>query len=269
MPLEGSDIVLYEKADQIVTITLNRPERLNSLTPESYERLDECWTEFQKDPDARVAILTGAGDRAFSTGADLKYRAEMVAKGGESVAKAVPHVITGEDPAGSPQKAGVDKPIIAAINGMAVAGGIELLLYCDLRIAASTAKIGIPEVRVGQGTPWAVPLMRQMPQAIGLQLLLTGESLDAERLYNVGWVNEVVPQEQLIPAARALAEKLRSNAPLSMAAAKKMWNKADESFYQTMWKVGKEIYKVVYESEDAKEGPRAFAEKRKPEWKGR
>lgn len=262
MPLTGKDIVLYEKQDQIVTITLNRPERLNSLTPESFARINECWAQLRDDNDARVVILTGAGDRAFCSGLDLKHLAEMAAKDPS-------FDFTKLNLDVNPISAGLYKPIIAAVKGYATAGGFSLLMHCDLRVAANSAQIGIAEVKVGRGTPWIVPVVWQMPQAIALELLLTGDFVSAEKLYRIGWINEVVPAEQVMATARKLAEKIRDNAPLSVMAVKKMWHKATESFCQTGLQLSKEIWAPVYASEDAKEGPRAFAEKRKPVWKGR
>ncbi len=228
---------------------------------ESLGRLNECWAEFRDDASARVAILTGASDRAFCAGMDLKYLAEMAAKD--------PSFNIGKLNLEVPLAAEVSKPIIAAINGYATAGGFMLLMYCDLRVAANSAQIGIAELKVGRGTPWAVPLLWQMPQAIALELLLTGEFMSAEKLHGIGWINEVVPAHELMPAARRLAEKISGNAPLSIMAAKKSWFKATESFCQAGLMTAKEIFAPVYASEDAKEGPKAFAEKRKPVWKGR
>lgn len=264
MPITGKDIVLYEKEGHVVTITLNRSERLNSLTYESFNRLHECWTEFRDDDDARVAILTGAGNRAFCTGMDLKWRVET-----GTYARDPSAVNSGGQRLQSPVSLGVYKPIIAAVNGYATAGGLSLLMQCDLRVSANSALIGISEVKVGRGTPWAVPLIWQMPQAIGLEMLLTGEFMSAEKLHGIGWINEVVSAEQLMPTARRLAERISDNAPLSVMAAKKSWYKAIESFCQVGLEMAEEIYAPLYASEDAREGPRAFAEKRKPVWKGK
>lgn len=268
MPLIGRDVVLYEKRERIVTITLNRPERLNSLVPESYDRLSECWASFREDDDARVAILTAAGDRAFCTGLDLKHQAELVAKDPTfDINRLKPDLMEGRY--WNPWAAGVHKPIVAAINGYAIAGGVMLLMYCDLRIASSKARIGITEAKVGRGLPWVVPLVWQIPQAVLLQMMLTGEVVDASRLREVGWINEVVPDEALASRAWEIAETIRDNAPLTVTAAKQLWYLTTESLTQTGFGIGKDLFEMVYASDDAVEGPRAFAEKRKPLWKGR
>jgi enoyl-CoA hydratase/carnithine racemase len=262
VPLTGKDIVLYEKQGKIVTITLNRPERLNSLTPESFDRLEECWAKFRDDDDLVVAILTGSGDKAFCAGVDLKHMAEMTERG-----QLITDVL--REDSGNPLAAGLYKPIIAAINGYATAGGAYLLMYCDLRVAADSARVGITEAKVGRGTAWVAPLAWQLPQAIALEMLLTGEFMSAERLLKAGWINEMVPAENLMPTAMRLAEKISENAPLSVRAAKENWYKSIEPFCQAGLKISREIFAPLYASEDAKEGPRAFAEKRKPVWKGR
>jgi enoyl-CoA hydratase/carnithine racemase len=163
----------------------------------------------------------------------------------------------------------VTKPIIAAVNGIATAGGFQLAMQSDIRIASENARFGIGEVKVGRGTPWAVPMIWQLPMPIVMEIFMTGELMPAQRLYEVGWLNKVVPLDQLIPTARQYAEILTNNAPLSVRAAKEMFTKATALVTEKGLEMAKEIYGPVYASEDAIEGPRAFAEKRKPQWKGR
>ncbi|MBI2868115.1 MAG: enoyl-CoA hydratase/isomerase family protein [Chloroflexi bacterium] len=268
MPLTGPDILRYDKRDGIVTVTLNRPERHNALSLEIFDRLNEAWASFRDDPDARVAILTGAGEKAFCVGMDLIDQAERVAKDPNfDIVKLKPGVLDATE--GTPWGAKVSKPVIVAVNGIATAGGFQLTMTADLRIVASTARFGTAEVKVGRGTPWAVPIVWQMPLPIALEVLCLGDLVPAARLHQVGWLNAVVPPDQLMTEARKLAATLRDNAPLSVQAAK-------ESLHQTLGPAlrpaldqARAIYRKVYESEDAVEGPRAFAEKRKPVWKGR
>lgn len=268
MPLNGDDILLYEKKGHIVILTINRPERMNTFTPELYDLFNAAWTRFQNDNDARVAIVTAAGDRAFSTGMDLKDQAERVAKDpGFDIVKLKPGVVDGME--GTPWGNKVDKPVIAAVNGIATAGGFQLLMQCDIRIAVDTAKVGVSEAKVGRGSPWAVPLLFQMPTPIAAEILLTADLMPAKRLYDVGWLNQVVPADQLMPTAMRMAEIIQDNAPLSVRAAKTMLNRIPAELLKDGLTMAKKIYEPVYSSEDAQEGPRSFAEKRKPVWKGK
>jgi enoyl-CoA hydratase len=268
MPLSGRDILLYEKKDHIVTITLNRPERMNSFTLELFDLCNEAWARFRDDDDARVAIITAAGDRAFSTGMDLKEQSERVAKDPSyDIVKLRPGVLDGLE--GMPRGHKVHKPIIAAINGIATAGGFQITMQSDLRVACEEAKFGVSEVKVGRGAPWSVPLLFQMPMPIAAEILMTGDLIPARRLYEVGWINKVVHRDQLMPTAIKMAEMIRENAPLSVKAAKAMLTKVSDMVVLNGIEMAKLIYAPVYASEDAIEGPRSFAEKRKPVWKGK
>jgi len=268
MPLTGPEILLYEKKDHIVTITMNRPERMNSVTIEMFDLLDEAWEKFQNDDDAFVAIWTAAGDRAFCAGMDLKDQAERVAKDPSfDIVKLRPGVLDGT--VGTPYGHNVTKPIIAAVNGVATAGGFQFTMMSDLRVAAEHARFGVGEVKVGRGTPWAIPVLWQMPLPTAFEVLLMGDPVPAQRLYEVGWINKVVPLDQLMPTAMQMATVLAGNAPLSVRAAKEAFYKAMDVGRRAGLDMAKLIYDKVYASEDAIEGPRAFAEKRKPVWKGR
>ena len=268
MPLSGKDILLYEKRDHIIIITLNRPERMNSFTLELFDLCDEAWARFRDDDDARVAIITGAGDRALSTGMDLKEQAERVAKDPHfDVVKLRPGVLDGT--VGTPKGSRVHKPVIVAVNGIATAMGFQITMHSDIRVACEEARFGVSEVRVGRGTPWAVPALSQMPLPIADEILITGELIPAQRLYEVGWLNKVVPRDQLMPTAIKMAEMIRDNAPLSVKAAKSMLTKVSDMVVMNGIEMAKLIYAPVYASEDAIEGPRSFAEKRKPVWKGK
>ncbi|MDO8473487.1 MAG: enoyl-CoA hydratase-related protein [Dehalococcoidia bacterium] len=267
MPLNGKDVVLYEKKGNVVQITLNRPERLNSITIEMYDRLEECWREFRDDPEARVAILTGTG-KAFCAGMDLKDNAERVARDPSfDMVKLRPGVLDGTT--GTPYGQGVWKPVIAAINGVATAGGFNFALYCDLRIAAPEAVLGVAEVKVGRGSPWSMPLLYQLPLAIAFELTMRGEMVPVQRLAEHGFINKIVPLEELLPTAHAWAQGMAENAPLSMMAVKRAFYSAIDSNLFAAKQMAREIYSKVYTSQDAIEGPKAFSEKRKPVWKGK
>jgi enoyl-CoA hydratase/carnithine racemase len=163
----------------------------------------------------------------------------------------------------------MSKPVIAAVNGVAYAGGWALVQMCDLVVASTSARFAITEAKVGRGMPWAVPLTHMIPQKILLEILLTGDPLTAQRAYEIGFVNHVVPADQLMPKALALAETIAENAPLTVAAAKEMVYLATDTGRMAGLEAARHLFDHVYRSEDAQEGPRAFAEKRKPQWKGR
>lgn len=259
--VSNSTQLVYEKQEGIGIITINRPERMNAISTTVWNELDNIWSTVDNDEQVRVLIVTGAGDRAFCAGMDLKEQAELSAQG-RDILNAV------KDPFMKKMRQ-VKKPIIAAVNGIAAAGGFLLAENADLRIASTRATFSIREAKVGRGSPWAVPLLWMMPLFIALELTLTGEPLSAERAYQVGFVNKVVQHEALLDEALAMAKIIRDNAPLSVMAAK-------ESLYRAMdlgcaggLAKAEEIYARVYASEDAVEGPRAFAEKRQPVWKGK
>jgi len=251
--------IQYEKRDHVSIITINRPEAMNSLTLEMLLGIEEAFAEFDEDPKSWVAILTAAGDRAFSSGLDLKEAAPMLT-GGDSL---------GFDDTSKRQFSDVFKPIICAVNGFCIAGGMEMLLGTDIRIAAEHATFGLGEVRMGLvplgGTHIRLP--RQIPWAMAMQLLLTGKNIDARRAYEVGLVNEVVPAAELMPTALELAEKMCKNGPLAMKTAKEIAVRSLQ--LESGFVMEKALGQRVLRSEDAKEGPRAFAEKRKPRFTGR
>jgi enoyl-CoA hydratase len=251
--------ILYEKKDHVAVVTINRPEAMNSLSMEMLLGIEEAMADFQKDPELWVAILTAAGDKAFSSGLDLKEAAPMLT-GGDSL---------GFDDTTKRQFSDVFKPIICAVNGFCIAGGMEMLLGTDLRIAAEHATFGLGEVRWGLvplgGTHVRLP--RQIPWAIAMQLLLTGKNIDAKRAYEVGLVNEVVPADQLMPTALELARRLCKNGPLAMRTAKEIAVRALE--LESGFVLEKALGQRVLSSQDAKEGPLAFAEKRPARFTGK
>ena len=253
-----SDAILFELRGPVALITINRPESRNAINAEVRAGLFAAWKRFEEDESAKVAILTGAGDRAFCAGMDLKEASAM--------GLAVP-------PRGFIPTLGdaihVSKPTIAAVNGMAVAGGWLFAQMCDLCVAAEHASFAITEARVGRGTPWAAPLIHMLPQRIMLELLLTGESMGAARLWELGYVNHVVPHEQLLPRSLELARRIAANAPLTVRACRALVYAATESGRTEALRAGDRLFEPVYRSADAQEGPRAFAEKRPPIWQGK
>ncbi|MBS0378904.1 MAG: enoyl-CoA hydratase/isomerase family protein [Proteobacteria bacterium] len=253
-----SEAILYEMRGPVALITINRPESRNAINAAVRAGLHEAWRRFEADAAARVAILTGAGDKAFCAGMDLK----------EASATGLTIPQRGFIPTLG-DSVQVSKPTIAAVNGLAVAGGWLFAQMCDLCIAAEHASFAITEARVGRGTPWAAPLLHMLPQRVMMELLLTGEPMSAARLHQLGYVNHVVPVAQLIERSLELASRIAANAPLTVRAARALVYAATETGRTAALREGDRLFKPVYLSEDAQEGPRAFAEKRAPVWKGR
>ncbi|MBV1881709.1 MAG: enoyl-CoA hydratase/isomerase family protein [Pseudomonadales bacterium] len=261
--MSSDDIVLYEVENHIATITLNRPKSRNALLVETFEILNKIWKELDEDDDVRVAILTGSDCGTFCAGMDLKQAAAVRRDEGVDILKKI------GDPAFSSMRE-IKTPMIAAINGFAPAGGMMLSLNCDLRVAVAGAQLGITEVHRGRGSPWAMPLFWQMPQALVTELTLVGDFMPAERFHEVGFINYIEPDVPAMMArARTLAERISSAAPLSVQAAKRSGMAAMDMVTGHALKVASMIHEKAYESEDAIEGPLAFSEKRDPVWKGR
>lgn len=250
--------VLYEKTGAVVTLTINRPAQMNALNRAVRDGLFDGFRRFEADSEARVAILTGAGDKAFCGGMDLKEAAENTLR--------VPPPdflpILGDNMR-------VTKPVIAAVNGVAFAGGWLMAQMCDLCLASDSATFGITEARVGRGMPWAPPLINMIPQKIMFEILVTGKPITARRAYEIGFVNHVVPPAELMQRARGMAADIAANAPLTVMAAKEMVFAATEMGRSAALRAGTIIFEKVYLSEDAIEGPLAFREKRPPKWQGK
>lgn len=252
-----SEAVLYSVEGRVALITINRPERRNALSQEVRAGLYDAWARFEADDVAHVAVLTGAGDRAFCAGMDLK----------EASAGALKIPPRGFFPVLG-ESVNVSKPTIAAINGAAIAGGWLIAQGCDLCIAATHATFAISEAKVGRGTPWASPLIHMLPQRIMMEMLLTGDPFTAQRLCELGFVNQVVPGERLLAEAIAMGERIAANAPLTVRACRSLVYAATELGRSAARRRGDQLFEPVYLSDDAQEGPKAFAEKRTPIWKG-
>jgi enoyl-CoA hydratase/carnithine racemase len=253
-----SPAVSYENRGPVAWVTINRPESRNALSADVRAGLWKATHRFNEDEGARVLVLTGAGERAFCAGGDLKEMAD--------VGLEVP------GPDFLPQfgrNVDVPKPTVAAVNGVAFAGGFLLSQMCDLCIAAEHASFAITEAKVGRGAPWAVPLPDLIGRRAALQLLLTAAPIDARRAYELGLVNEVVPFEALAAAAQRTAETVAANAPLSVMAAKRMVMELSRRPLGEAFDRADAIWEEVYKSDDAREGPAAFREKRSPVWRGR
>lgn len=256
--MNPGDDVLFEVEGSVVVITMNRPRQRNALNQSLSDGLRESWDKFERAEHLKVAVLTGAGDQAFCAGMDLKEAASRQ---------------LGVPPRGFPPVLGdtvhVSKPVIAAVNGAAYAGGWLLAQMCDLCIAADHALFGITEAKVGRGMPWAAPLGRMLPQRVMMELLLTGEPMTAARGYDLGFINAVVPGTELRQRAMHMAETIARNAPLTVRAARELVYLSAEMGRSAGIRAAQHLFESVYRSNDAQEGPSAFAEKRPPRWSGR
>ena len=255
--------VLYEKEGRIATMTLNRPEAMNSLSTGLSKELHDAMVDFRDDPDLWVAILTGAGDRAFSAGADIKgFRPAT-----EADVKAVQ-----TKAAGTPVRADtIMKPFIAAIHGYALGGGLELAMTCDIRIAADNAQMGQPEINIGfmPGAGGTIRLPRFIPRAIAAEMLLTGNRIDAEEALRYGLISRVVPRDQLMQTAREIALTICERGPLGVRASKEALIQGYDMPLEDALSLERRLNTELKRSEDFMEGAKAFAAKRPPEYKGR
>jgi len=253
------DTFRYEKIDRIAVMTINRPEALNALTAEMLAAMDASFEDFQNDDDLWVAVLTGTGDKSFCSGMDLAEAIPLLNAGDE---------LGYEDHTKRPFT-DVFKPIITAVNGFCIAGGMEFMQGTDIRIAAEHATFGLGEVRFGLIPTGGshVRLPRQIPWAVAMELLLTGETIDARRAYDIGLINRVVPKEDLMNEAMKLAEKICRNGPLAVRTAKEI--AVRQANLEPGFVLEKALGARIFGSHDAIEGPRAFMEKREPYFKGK
>ena len=248
--------VLLERRGRVAIVTLDNDERRNALSFEMRQGLREAFDEFDADGSIGCVVLTANG-RAFCAGADLKEMAQLKT----TIPPPEFALLIGS-------KGSIAKPVIAAVNGAALAGGFALVQECDLVVASTAATFAITEVHRGRGAPWATPLISMMGQRHMMELLLTGRPISAERAAEFGFVNHVVPPEELLERALSIAEVIAGAAPISVRAAKELVRTAAEVGVAEARQRAEEIYEPVYLSQDAQEGPLAFAEKRDPVWTG-
>jgi enoyl-CoA hydratase/carnithine racemase len=255
--------ITYDRDGRIARITINRPDRLNAINPDTSAELYDAWSDFRDDPDLWVAILTGVGDKSFSSGMDLV----ATATGESSKQQRRGYVPFG----GNTKRMRIWKPMIAAINGHCLAGGCEMALACDIRIASPNATFGLPEVRwsliPGAGGTQRLP--RSIPQAWANYMILTGERIDAETALRLGLISHIVPAEELQAKATEIAEMILERGPLAVRAAKEAINRGQDMSLDDGLEFEDLLFSRLQFTEDVKEGPRAFAEKRKPVFQGR
>jgi len=249
-----------EDEGRLRIVTINRPEVMNALHSDAHWEFDGVWNEFAADPELWVGIITGAGERAFSAGNDLKVQA---------AGRRGPRPATGF--AGLSHRFDLDKPLIAAVNGVAMGGGFETALACDIIIAAENAVFALPEPRVGLVAGSGVHrLPRMIPQKQALGMILTGRRVSAAEGKELGFVNEVVPQGEALEAAKRWAALILECSPMAIRASKQsVYKSLDEPTLQAAMRTVYPAAKTNLESQDYIEGPRAFAERRKPNWQNR
>jgi crotonobetainyl-CoA hydratase len=253
-----ADEVLRERRGHVEILTINRPEARNAINRATAIALDEALESCERDDDVWVVVLTNAGDKAFSAGMDLKAFA----------AGEFPGTVNGF---GGITQHDFSKPLIAAANGSALAGGFEIMISCDMVVAADHAKFGIPEASRGlvAGAGGLIRLPKRIPLAVAYEMALTAEPIDAQRAYELGLVNRVVPSEQVLDEALALAERIAKNAPLAVRVSKDTMKRSLELSEEDSWTLNTEAFGPIARSADAIEGAVAFAEKRAPNWQGK
>jgi enoyl-CoA hydratase/carnithine racemase len=249
-----------ERRGRVEILTINRPEARNAINGDVTAAMASALDELAEDDDCWVVVLTGSGDKSFSAGMDLKAFASGQGAG-----------IIDEQGFASITRRWFPKPMIAAVNGACLAGGCEIMLSCDLVVAAGHATFGIPEAKRGliAGAGGLIRLPRRIPRAVALELALTGDAIDAARAYQVGLVNKVVPAERLMDEALALAEQIASNAPLAVRASKRVMLQSADMTEIEAWALNNGSFSEIFTSSDAMEGAVAFAEKRAPNWQGK
>jgi enoyl-CoA hydratase/carnithine racemase len=254
--------LLYEKRGKVAYITINRPRALNAVDPETLQELSQALLDFRDDEERWVAILTGSGERAFCVGADIKDMLPVLGEIRNEWWRIPPTILRGLE---------LWKPIIAAINGHALGGGLELALACDLRIAAENATFGVPEVTLGIIPGWGGTqrLPRAIPSAKAAELLFFGQRIDAQEAYRIGLVNKVVPLPQLLPTAEEWAHRLCEIPPLAVRAAKEAMIRGVEVSLEEGLRLEAKLEDFLFATEDHKEAKGAWLEKRKPVLKGK
>ncbi|MDP6180630.1 MAG: enoyl-CoA hydratase-related protein [Desulfatiglandales bacterium] len=255
-------IVDYAKEGRIATFTINRPEALNAISVQTNKELYEALVDFRDDDELWVGIITGTGEKVFCAGADLKDMVPFMKEHRDHPETFPSTLMRGLE---------LWKPLIAAINGVAVGGGLELALACDIRIASENAKLGLPEVTLGLMPGWGGTqrLPRMIPWCKAAEIVFTGKPVDAQEAYRIGLVNNVVPLPELIPVARKMAEVICQAGPLGVRAAKEAMLRGSGMTLDEGLRLENTLFAKILGSEDTDEGLKAFAEKRKPEYKAK
>lgn len=259
----GENPIRFQLDNGIATVTLDRPAQRNALSIEAMNGLYEIWEQIDQEPEVRVVILTSSDCGTFCAGLDLKQTAAIKRDTGKDILSFM------KDPFHFRMRR-VKVPIIAAMTGHLMAGGMLMSLNCDLRIGLSGSNVGITESKIGRGSPWAMPLLWMLPQPILMELVLTAALMPIERLRELGFVNYLEDTPEAVRArALGMARQIRDNAPLSVEAGKRSILTAMSVGCDTGLEMAWQIYRSAYASDDAQEGARAFAEKRPPRWTGR
>ncbi len=260
--------ILYEKRNRVAYITINRPEARNAIDFETSRELSQAWQDFRDDDNLWIAVITGAGEKAFCSGADLKTMIPSLGQGQSS-----PRQENNDDGGFGGITRGFEcwKPIIAAVNGHCIAGGFEIMLACDLRIASENAVFGLAEVRWGiiPGAGGTQRLPRAIPLAKAMEIILTGEPISAQEAHRIGLINKVVPQAELAGAVDQLVNTLLERGPLALRAAKQAMIQGLDLPLSEGMQLEQRLFQGLFKTQDAMEGPRAFAEKRKPNFQGK
>lgn len=265
--------LIYETRDGIAYLTLNRPQRRNAISPQMMVQLADAWRGFRDDPNARVAILTGAGERAFCAGADLELLIPLMTGARAPEDRWDRRLLSDRSLIDVALLRGFDlyKPVVAAVNGWALAGGTEILQATDIRIASPEARFGLTEATRGivPGGGSLARLQRQIPYCKAMEILLVGEPIPAAEAHRIGLINEIVPAEQLAERTEAVARKIASNGPFAVRKIKETLIRTNGLPLAEAFEIESECAREVMRSEDAREGPRAFMEKRTPNYTGR
>ncbi|MEQ1889302.1 MAG: enoyl-CoA hydratase-related protein [Alphaproteobacteria bacterium] len=264
---------LFEKQGHIAIITMNRPEALNALSPQMLCQLADYWKEVRDNPDIRVAVVTGAGPKSFCSGADLGQLIPLFTGSREPQNDFEKRVVSDRSLTGIGILRDFDtvKPVVAAVNGFAIAGGCELLQGTDLRVASDKARFGVQEVKwaIFPGGGSTVRLPKQIPYCRAMELLITGDLISAQEAFDIGLINKVVAPEKVMDAAMEYAAKLARNGPIAVQAIRRSARECMGRPEAEAMAMENKFMAPVFKSEDAVEGPRAFMEKREPVFKGR
>lgn len=262
--LEETDKVLYSVDDHLATVTMNRPDKMNAMDPEMYKALSEAWIEIRDDPDVWAAIVTGAGEKAFSSGADLQKSSSPGAGDWDEFWRTQEDMILNRG-------LEVWKPIISAVDGYCLGGGMTLMLATDIRIASQEASFGLSEVKRGflPGNGGTQRIIRQLPRPLAMEFLLTGDAVSAEQAAEWNLVNDLVPSDELMETAEEYAARLLANGPLALQAIKELAIRGQDMSLDDGIRLESSFNRHLFDTEDAAEGVEAFREDREPDWSGK